>query len=263
MKNAAAQILFIFLVTIGCNTGNSNQGVSTTTTTVISNDNSAGNTQEPITNNNTSTDLNHKYSYVTYAGGAYIAGMIELYSGGYTQAVTTNGFTASGRGNWSVDGENISLNKTSGIAYNGIVKVVTLQTGEKALVLSNGITYVEDDNGSYIKKLTVTAKYGEENSPAGVDGSNNTEIESSNELTYTGSASDPQSGTTQEYTLKIKSDFRSAAIGGGPFTTIEDQGDGSYMWLYGTIIGMSFRPTKSSCAIYGSDGNYFCTLYRR
>jgi hypothetical protein len=85
----------------------------------------------------------------------------------------------------------------------------------------------------------------------------------SNDLTYSGSASDPQSGITQYYTLKIKSDFSAASIGGGPYTIIEDQGDGSYMWLDGTIIGMSFRPSKNSCAIFGSDGSYFCTLYRQ
>jgi len=85
----------------------------------------------------------------------------------------------------------------------------------------------------------------------------------SNELTYEGSASDPQSGITQYYTLKIKSDFSAASIGGGPYTIIEDQGDGSYMWLDGTIIGMSFKPSKNSCAVFGSDGSYFCTLYRQ
>ena len=84
-----------------------------------------------------------------------------------------------------------------------------------------------------------------------------------NELTYEGSASDPQSGITQYYTLKIKSDFSTASIGGGPYTIIEDQGDGSYMCLDGTIIGMSFRPSKNSCAVFGSDGSYFCTLYRQ
>jgi hypothetical protein len=85
----------------------------------------------------------------------------------------------------------------------------------------------------------------------------------SNELTYAGSASDPQSGITQNYILKIKSDFSAASIGGGPYTIIEDQRDGSYMWLDGTIIGMSFRPSKNSCALFGSDDSYFCTLYRQ
>jgi hypothetical protein len=37
-----------------------------------------------------------------------------------------------------------------------------------------------------------------------------------NELTFSGCASDPHSGTTQYYTLKIKSDFSAASIGGGP-----------------------------------------------
>lgn len=84
-----------------------------------------------------------------------------------------------------------------------------------------------------------------------------------NELTYAGSASSPESGITQNYILKIKSDFSAASIGGGPYTIIENQGDGSYMWLDGTIIGMSFRPSKNSCALFGSDGSYFCTLYRQ
>jgi hypothetical protein len=44
----------------------------------------------------------------------------------------------------------------------------------------------------------------------------------------------------QYYILKIKSDFSAASIGGGRYTTIEDQGDGSYMWLDGTIIGIIF-----------------------
>jgi len=30
-----------------------------------------------------------------------------------------------------------------------------------------------------------------------------------------------------------------------------------------TIIGMSFKPMKDRCIVYGSDGGYFCTLYRR
>jgi hypothetical protein len=85
----------------------------------------------------------------------------------------------------------------------------------------------------------------------------------SNELTYEGSASDLQSGITQYYTLKIKSDFSAASIGGSPYTIIENQGDGSYMWLDGTIVGMSFKPSKNSCALFGPDGSYFCTLYRQ
>jgi hypothetical protein len=99
--------------------------------------------------------------------------------------------------------------------------------------------------------------------PPAVEETTTQENTYSNELTYEGSASDPQSGITQYYSLKIKSDFSAASIGGGPYTIIEDQGDGSYMWLDGTIIGMSFRPSKNSCAVFGSDGSYFCTLYRQ
>ena len=251
---------FIYLLTLGCNNQHTNESASSNNSNNSSKSPAIDDVQ--TSNNDRSAEINHKYSYVTNAGGEYIAGLLELYNGGYTQAVTTNGFTASGRGNWSFDGDNISLNKTSGIAYNGIAKFVTLSSGEKAVVLSNGITYIEDDNGLYLKNLTITPKYGLENSSSTTEQSNKSEEQISNDLSYTGTATDSQSGITQEYTLRIKSDFRSASIGGGPFTTIEDQGDGSYMWLDGTIIGMSFRPSKNSCTIYGSDGSYFCTLYR-
>ena len=263
MKAKYYYLSFVYLLILGCNNQHTDQPASSNSSTEISNRPATSDKQSPVSETNNTAEINHKYSYVTYAGGAYIAGMLEIYNGGYTQAVTSNGFTASGRGNWSLDGDNISLDKTSGIAYNGIAKLVTLPSGEKAVVLSNGITYIEDDNGTYIKNLTVTPKYGSEKSSTTSDQSNTSEEKTSNDLTYTGTASDPQSGITQEYTLTIKSDFRSASIGGGPFTTIEDQRDGSYMWLDGTIIGMSFRPTKNSCLVYGSDGSYFCTLYRR
>jgi hypothetical protein len=87
-------------------------------------------------------------------------------------------------------------------------------------------------------------------------------LSNSNELSYSGKATDEQSGISQDYVLNIKSDFSSASLGGGPYTRIEDQGNGIYMWLDGTIIGMSFKPMKERCIVYGSDGAYFCTLYR-
>ena len=262
MKQTLFFITFTCLIILGCNQPeniNSSSSDIKSSSTQIAEDS----IQQPETNNSLSNEVLHKYSYVTEAGGAYIAGMLEIYSEGYTQAVTTDGFTTSGRGIWSLDGENITLNKSSGIAYDGVAKFLTLETGEKAIVLSNGITYVQDDNSSYIKNLTVTPKFGNTSSSTENEETTAQDNSYSNELTYEGSASDPQSGITQYYTLKIKSDFSAASIGGGPYTIIEDQGDGSYMWLDGTIIGMSFRPSKNSCAVFGSDGSYFCTLYRQ
>ncbi len=71
------------------------------------------------------------------------------------------------------------------------------------------------------------------------------------------------SSITQDYKLLIKSDWSHASIGGGPFFRIEDQGNGAYMWIDGSIIGMSFKYLNDKCIIYGSEGDYFCTLYKR
>ena len=57
------------------------------------------------------------------------------------------------------------------------------------------------------------------------------------------------------FTLFFKSSFSQ--------TKIQMKRDGTYMWLDGTIIGMSFKPMKDRCIVYGSDGGYFCTLYRK
>ena len=81
-------------------------------------------------------------------------------------------------------------------------------------------------------------------------------------IVYSGSITDHQTGATQHYVLEIKPDLKSASIGGGPFTPLEDQGDGSYMWIDGTIMGMKIKPTKASCTVYDSDGGYFTTLYK-
>jgi protocatechuate 3,4-dioxygenase beta subunit len=86
--------------------------------------------------------------------------------------------------------------------------------------------------------------------------------ETTSEYVYEGTVSDPESGYSQDYTMYIRPDLSAASIGGGPYYPVEDQGDGSYMWLDGTIMGMSFRPMQDKCVVYDSDGNYFCTLYR-
>lgn len=86
--------------------------------------------------------------------------------------------------------------------------------------------------------------------------------QAASEIVYEGTVTDSQSGYSQDYIMYLRPDLSAASIAGGPFYPVEDQGDGSYMWLDGTIIGMSFRPMQDRCVIYDSDGNYFCTLYR-
>ena len=130
------------------------------------------------------------------------------------------------------------------------------------MILSNGVTYVEDDISTYLKSMTVTPNSSNANVSVNSDENSNQNTKPT-EIVYEGTMTDNQSGISQDYTLYIKSDFSSASIGGGPYNRIEDQRDGSYMWLDGTIIGMSFKPMKDRCIVYGSDGSYFCTLYRK
>ena len=210
-------------------------------------------------------DLRHKYSYVnSNEDGSMVAGLLELYgTNEYTQAATINGFTQSGRGTFSINGGKVTLSRTSGIAIDGVLTISKGNDNRIWLTLSNGVTYVEDDDSYYIKKMIVTPSSQENDSKEDYSSGN---VESTEEIvdyiSYQGTMRDEQSGISQDYTLKLKKDFRSASIGGGPFTRIEDQGDGSFMWLDGTIIGMSFKPMQQSCIVYGSDGSYFCTLYR-
>ena len=211
-------------------------------------------------------DLNHKYSYVKeLEDGSYIFGLLELYGeNDFTQAVTMNGFAQSGRGIFSVNGNVMSLNKTNGIAIDGNLKISNGEDGKIWLTLDNGVTYVQDDKGYYIKNVRVTPATKEASS---YKSNENSENEDTNEdagfLTFEGTMNDEQSGITQDYKLLIKSDWSHASIGGGPFFRIEDQGNGAYMWIDGSIIGMSFKYLNDKCIIYGSEGDYFCTLYKR
>jgi len=211
-----------------------------------------------------SLDVRHKYSYVKLIeDGSKVAGLLELYgTNDYTQAVTINGYTQSGRGTFYVNGDKVTLSRTSGIAIDGVLDISKGSDNRLWLTLTNGVTYVEDDNSSFLKSMTVTPSLSNVNSDVNTD---NTTSQNSQpaEIVYQGTMTDNQSGVSQDYTLYLKSDFSAASIGGGPYIRIEDQRDGTYMWLDGTIIGMSFKPMKDRCIVYGSDGGYFCTLYRR
>ena len=211
-----------------------------------------------------SIEVRHKYSYVKLIeDGSKVAGLLELYgTNDYTQAVTINGYTQSGRGTFYVNGDKVTLSRTSGIAIDGVLDITKGSDNKLWLTLTNGLTYVEDDNSSFLKSMTVTPSLSNVNSDVNTD---NTTSQNSQpaEIVYQGTMTDNQSGVSQDYTLYLKSDFSAASIGGGPYIRIEDQRDGTYMWLDGTIIGMSFKPMKDRCIVYGSDGGYFCTLYRR
>jgi len=209
-------------------------------------------------------EVRHKYSYVKLnEDGSKVAGLLELYgTNDYTQAVTINGYNQSGRGTFYVNGDKVTLIRTSGIAIDGVLDITKGSDNKLWLTLTNGVTYVEDDNSSYLKSMTVTPSNSNVHSDVYTDNTNSQNTQSA-EIVYQGTATDNQSGISQDYTLYIKSDFSSASIGGGPYNRIEDQRNGTYLWLEGTIIGMSFKPMKDRCIVYGSDGGYFCTLYRK
>ena len=111
------------------------------------------------------------------------------------------------------------------------------------------------------EEITVVESDQPQHEPTPGDGSSGNN-QAASEIVYEGTVTDSQSGYSQDYIMYLRPDLSAASIAGGPFYPVEDQGDGSYMWLDGTIIGMSFRPMQDRCVIYDSEGNYFCTLYR-
>lgn len=255
MKNIIQLILFLTL--FGCGGAYSEAIIDSAATNIdISTSQSNSTTTEAI-------DLKHKYTYVVRNDdGSMVIGMLDIYSTNeFTQTASVVGskFMESGRGSYVVNGDKLILNRTGGIAINGTLSISKGDENKLWLSLDNGVTYVEDDNLSYIKNLQVTPFKKSEIS----HNNETTKSETPIEIKYEGTMTDNQSGISQEYTLYIKPDFSSASIGGGPYNRIEDQRDGSYMWLDGTIIGMSFKPMSDRCIVYGSDGNYFCTLYSK
>lgn len=253
------KVVFIISILISACGGAVTEARTDTAAAYVDKSSSQSNTTIPE-----SIEVRHKYSYVKLIeDGSKVAGLLELYgTNDYTQAVTINGFTQSGRGTFYVNGDKLTLSRTSGIAIDGVLDISKGSDNKLWLTLTNGVTYVEDDNSSFLKSMTVTPSNSNDNSDVNTD---NTTSQNSQpaEIVYQGTMTDNQSGVSQDYTLYLKSDFSAASIGGGPYIRIEDQRDGTYMWLDGTIIGMSFKPMKDRCIVYGSDGGYFCTLYRK
>ena len=253
------KVVFIISILISACGGAVTEARTDTAAAYVDKSSSQSNTTIPE-----SIEVRHKYSYVKLIeDGSKVAGLLELYgTNDYTQAVTINGFTQSGRGKFYVNGDKLTLSRTSGIAIDGVLDISKGSDNKLWLTLTNGVTYVEDDNSTYLKSMTVTPSNLNVNSDVNTDNTTSQNTQSA-EIVYQGTMTDNQSGISQDYTLYLKSDFSAASIGGGPYIRIEDQRDGTYMWLDGTIIGMSFKPMKDRCIVYGSDGGYFCTLYRK
>ena len=253
------KVVFIISILISACGGAVTEARTDTAAAYVDKSSSQSNTTIPE-----SIEVRHKYSYVKLIeDGSKVAGLLELYgTNDYTQAVTINGFTQSGRGTFYVNGDKLTLSRTSGIAIDGVLDISKGSDNKVWLTLNNGVTYVEDDNSTYLKSMTVTPNNLNVNSDVNTDNTSSQNTQSA-EIVYQGTMTDNQSGISQDYTLYLKSDFSAASIGGGPYIRIEDQRDGTYMWLDGTIIGMSFKPMKDRCIVYGSDGGYFCTLYRK
>lgn len=256
IRNIKKTFIVVTIFLFGCG-GATTEATTDSSSTLI--DTIAGNSNNSVIE---TLEVRHKYSYVKLnEDGSKVAGLLELFgTNDYTQSVTVNGFKQHGRGIFYLNGDKITLSRISGIAIDGELIILKADNNKLWLTLNNGVTYVEDDNSSYLKSMTVTPSLSNVN-----DYSENSSPQNSqqSEFVYEGTAIDNQSGISQDYTLYIKSDFSSASIGGGPYSRIEDQGDGTYLWLEGTIIGMSFKPIKDKCIVYGSDGGYFCTLYRK
>jgi hypothetical protein len=262
--------VILFSAIISCNNTNSfNEAIDTTAAPAID---TAAAYSPIVEKKEESLNVVHKYSNVRLVpdgSGSKVYAFLELYGeNDYVQVVSLNGFRTSGSGTFRIEGDKLVLTRSRGVAMEGEFQIVRKEDSKVWIIGKDGLTYVQDDDGFYIKKSIETPTFeslgqSSDEGSSGNDESSNAEDMDKSELIYSGTMNDPESGITQDYTLKIRPDFTAASIGGGPYITIEDQGDGSYMWLGGTIIGMSFKPSNNSCIVFGSDGSYFCTLYRQ
>jgi hypothetical protein len=127
--------------------------------------------ENDYTNIGESVDLTHKYFYVKKVeDGSLVAALLELYgSNSYTNVVMSipSGFKQSGRGSYTVDGDKLILNRNSGIAIDGSLTIRKDQGNKLFLIMSNGVQYVEDDPGYYVKNSIPTPKFGDNRSNSG------------------------------------------------------------------------------------------------
>jgi hypothetical protein len=261
--------VILFSAIISCDSNNSFNESKTVEVPAVD---TAAAYSEIVEKKEESLNVVHKYSNVRLVpdgSGNKVYAFLELYGeNNYFQVVSLNGFRTSGGGTFRIEGDKLVLTRSRGVAMEGEFQILIKEDFKVWIIGKDGLTYVQDDDGYYIKKSIETPTFeslGQSSDEGSTenDESSNAEAMDKSELIYSGTMNDPESGITQDYTLKIRPDFTAASIGGGPYITIEDQGDGSYMWLGGTIIGMSFKPSNNSCIVFGSDGSYFCTLYRQ
>ena len=72
----------------------------------------------------------------------------------------------------------------------------------------------------------------------------------------------PQAGgVTNTYKLKLSLELDEASLN-GPMTRIRETQSGVYTFVEGSILGISFYPTKDYVTIYNADGGEFGTLYQ-
>ena len=72
----------------------------------------------------------------------------------------------------------------------------------------------------------------------------------------------PQAGgVTNTYKLKLSLELDEASLN-GPMTSIRETQSGVYTFVDGSILGISFYPTKDYVTIYSTDGGEFGTLYQ-
>jgi|TARA_B100001964_G_C13660190_1_gene348679 hypothetical protein len=72
----------------------------------------------------------------------------------------------------------------------------------------------------------------------------------------------PQAGgVTNTYKLKLSLELDEASLN-GPMTSIRETQSGVYTFVEGSILGISFYPTKDYVTIYNADGGEFGTLYQ-
>lgn len=68
-------------------------------------------------------------------------------------------------------------------------------------------------------------------------------------------------GVTNTYKLKLSLELDEASLN-GPMTSIRETQSGVYTFVEGSILGISFYPTKDYVTIYNADGGEFGTLYQ-
>lgn len=72
----------------------------------------------------------------------------------------------------------------------------------------------------------------------------------------------PQAGgVSNDFVLKLSLDFKKASLN-GPMTRISETQSGIFIFIEGSLMGISFYPTDNYVKIYTESGSEFGTLYK-